>query len=330
MEESNDAIAQKQAENEILRKEIASRDREVSSQKRVIGELCQKVKDTERELKQQRVVNARRETETSKMPQKEQLRARLEEEKAQVKRLEAEKDELARKWEADKLETERELEAVQQRVLWAQDRATDSKENRIDAERISADAVRALDEQTRLTEEARKEVAALHQELAATKERLRELSLHQSQGEDLQAPGDMSDDYQTQEGSDDSDMELDATEAAKKGRTSSEDSGAEQRKASAGGKEKRSQQSGRGAKPAAKKKQEEQAAEPAMTRAKVKLERAMRSSRKEAKADGEFETPKKTVKAKAKMGDEDAADPPDSGSRFHNLGTPEAFRSGLQ
>ena len=60
----------------------------------------------------------------------------------------------------------------------------------------------------------------------------------------------MSEEYQTQSGSDDSDMETEATEAAEKGneqeeremrleeggRASSEDSGEEQKKASAGGK----------------------------------------------------------------------------------------------
>ena len=39
VEESNDTTAQKQAENETFRKELASRDREVFSQKRVIDEL---------------------------------------------------------------------------------------------------------------------------------------------------------------------------------------------------------------------------------------------------------------------------------------------------
>ena len=74
VEESNDTTAQKQAENETLRKELASRDREVFSQKRVIDELLQKVEASERELKQQRVLNAHRESETSKMPQDAQLR----------------------------------------------------------------------------------------------------------------------------------------------------------------------------------------------------------------------------------------------------------------
>ena len=258
-----------------------------------------------------------------------------------MKKLEAEKDELARKWEAGKLEAAQELEAVQTRVLLAQGQAESSKEDSIDAERIMADAVRALDEQTQLTEEARKEVAALHQELAATKERLRELSLHQSQGENLQVPVDMSDEYQTQEGSDDSDMETDATEAAEKGneqeerarrlaeegRISNEDSGEEQKKASAGGKGKRSQQSGRVAKPAAKKKQEKQAAAPAMTtRAKVKQERTKSRLGKAAENEESwnFIPISNGKRSPEKLRDKEEAKAQGSGNRF--AGSPKFIR----
>ena len=345
VEESNDTTAQKQAENEALRKELASRDREVLSQKRAIDELQQKVEVSERELKQQRVLNAQRESRTSKMPQDAQLRARLDEEKAQVKRLEAEKGELARQLEAAKLEAEQELNAMRMKVLSADERAARDKYDSIDAERISAEAVRDLDEQIRLKEEACKEVAALNQELAATKEQLRELSLHQSQDEDVQPLVDMSQDYQTQSGSEDTEMEIEVTEAGDKGNepeesarrwvaavtVSSEDCGEEQKKASAGGKGKRSQQSGRGAKPAAKseakKKQGKQAAPPAMTtRAKVKQERT-KSSLGMAAEDGEswnYIPISNGKRSPEKLRDKEEAKDQGSGSRY--AGSPKFTR----
>lgn len=206
-----------------MRKEIASRDNELASQKRKIEELSHKANEAERQLKQQRVINASREKAAGKATHEAWLRAQLGAEKELVKKLEAEKDELVSKVKTEKLQAELELEIALEKAAQALDvakEANDSKEewkqDSTDSERRAAEMERELEEQIRLTEESRGEAEALQHALGSAKERLRELSLEQSQGEDPQVPMDMSEEYQTQEGSDDSGMETDITEAAEK------------------------------------------------------------------------------------------------------------------